>query len=136
VSLSLILIFLPVLSSHATLQLDVAIGFLYALAMVVLGGRLCYAVGRMLLMSFSGEGLDDVLLELNGDSSVQAVDEAKVWQVHYGLCMANFKIRVKTVDHVERLRERVASLVKSRLDRDGGKSGVRWEVSTEVIVEK
>jgi len=140
--------FLPISLSavHACLSLlgipmsgrfDALLGFTYATAMVFLGARLCYGVGRMLLLSYSGPGVRDLVRELRNDVAVAGVDEAKVWQVHYGLCMANFKLRVKSVDVVQRLRERVACLVKNRLSGgygDGSK-GAKWEISTQITVE-
>jgi divalent metal cation (Fe/Co/Zn/Cd) transporter len=137
ISLSLILFFLPLLGIHMSSRADAILGFVYALGMVALGSRLCYGVGRMLLMSYSGTGVREVVQELSGDGAVSSVEEAKVWQVHYGLCMANFKLRVRGADQVDRLRDRVSSLVRNRLGGgygDGSK-GVRWEISTQITID-
>jgi divalent metal cation (Fe/Co/Zn/Cd) transporter len=138
ISLSSILLVLPLMGIHMSGRLDAILGFAYAAGMVLLGGRLCYGVGRMLLMSYSGLGVDGIAHELGADSAVAGVDEVKVWQVHYGLCMANFKLRVRGHDQVERLRERVASLVKNRLGGGYGEGsrGVKWEISTQITIER
>jgi hypothetical protein len=88
-------------------------------------------------MSYSGSGIKEVLYELETDAAVSAVEEAKVWQVHYGLCMANFKLRVRQIDQADRLRERVSSLVRNRLGGGYGQGsrGVKWEVSTQITLD-
>lgn len=138
ISLSLLLFLLPLLGIHLSPGADAALGFLYALGMVALGARLCYGVGRMLLMSYSGGGVREVVLELGGNGAVAAVEEAKVWQVHYGLCMASFRLRVRGADQVDRLRERVSSLVRNRLGGGYGEGskGVKWEISTQITIER
>lgn len=138
VTLSILVLVLPLLGIHMSGTVDAVLGFLYAMGMVILGGCLCYGVGRMLLMSYSGHDIQQLTYEIGKDKAVTGVEEVKVWQVHYGLCMANFKIRVTGAEHVERLRERVVSLVKSRLGGgygDGNK-GVKWEVSTQITIDR
>ena len=49
----------------------------------------------MLLMSYSGKGVSDVMREITTEPLVSGVEEARFWQVHYGLCMANLKLRVR-----------------------------------------
>jgi divalent metal cation (Fe/Co/Zn/Cd) transporter len=137
-SCSFLLLLLPLLSIKLYSWFDNTLGFTIALAMVVLGGRLCYTLGRMLLMSYSGTGVKEMVLDLEADEGVSAVDEAKVWQVHYGLCMASFKVRVRTKENIERVRERVFSLVRNRLGGGYGEGsrGVKWEISCMVSVER
>ena len=107
--------------------------------MFVLGIRLATAQGLMLLMSYNGKGVRECLFDIASEPAVTAVEEARFWQVHYGLCMANLKLRVaKGSDDqgVRRLRERVAGLVKNRLGGGYGKGGgVRWEVTTQFTVD-
>jgi divalent metal cation (Fe/Co/Zn/Cd) transporter len=138
ISLSFFILLAQLLGIPLTKRGDATIGFVYALGMVVLGAKLCYGVGRMLLMSAPGTNVREVVQELDNDSAVVGVDEAKVWQVHYGLCMANFKLRTKKSEEIERLRERVASLVKSRLGGQygNGSKGARWEISTQITIER
>jgi divalent metal cation (Fe/Co/Zn/Cd) transporter len=137
-TLSLLLLALPVLGIPATSRADAALGFLYALLMLALGARLCHAVGRMLLMSYpdGGAGVRDVVAALARDPQVAGVDEARVWQVHYGLCVASFRVRVREAEGAARVREAVASLVRNRLGGGygAGSKGVRWEVSTQISV--
>lgn len=103
----------------------------------------------MLLMSYSGppgqhshastaSNVSQVIQDIETDPAVGKVDEAKFWQVHYGLCMANLKLRVRgTEDSLMRLRERVSSLVRNRLGGGyGGGGGQSWEVSTQLVLEK
>lgn len=106
--------------------------------MFILGVKLAMTQGLMLLMSYSGKGVSDVMREINTDPCVTHVEEARFWQVHYGLCMANLKLRVKGDDgQLSRLRERLNFLVKNRLGGGYGKgSGVKWEVTLQMTVDK
>jgi len=102
-----------------------------------LGYQLVKTLGAMLLMSHSGAGLADVLRDIETDPAVAGVDEAKFWQVHYGLCMANLKLRVTgSEEALLKLRERIASLVKNRLGTGYGTGGggQTWEVSMQFVV--
>ena len=87
----------------------------------------------------NGQDVDAVVADIKLDPAVHAIDEAKFWQVHYGLCMANLKLRVSgSVDELARLRDRVSTLVKNRLGGGygSGSAGQRWEVSTQLIFER
>jgi Co/Zn/Cd efflux system component len=138
VSLSILLLFLPLIGIETSTTFDAALSFMYAIAMVILGGRLCYAIGGMLLMSYNGPGVPELVREISNDPGVTAVEDARVWQVHYGLCMASFKLRAKSADHVDRLRERIATMVKNRLGGGYGEGskGVKWEISTQISIER
>ena len=141
-----------------------------ALAMCGLGGRLVHRLGLMLLMSCppapagaagdavaaappvgaEGKGarvsqrqrLAQIVRALETEPLVAAVDALRVWQVHYGLCMAGVELRTRKGARDEerlRLRDRVAGLVRGRLGGgygggDGGGS-VKWEVSTQMTPE-
>jgi divalent metal cation (Fe/Co/Zn/Cd) transporter len=137
-SCSFLLLILPLLSIKLYPWFDSSLGFTIAVAMGILGGRLCYTLGRMLLMSYSGSGVKEVISDLEADEGVSAVEEAKVWQVHYGLCMASFKVRVRTQENVERVKERIFSLVRNRLGGGYGEGsrGVKWEISCMVSVDR
>ncbi|KAF2457876.1 cation efflux family-domain-containing protein [Lineolata rhizophorae] len=151
-SCSALLLLLPLLSVGVYAWLDAALAGVMAAAMVALGGRLGARLASILLMSYGagggGKGVEAVLDEVRRDESIVEVQEAKFWQVHYGLCQANLKIRVKagaaagTADGdqdavVNRVREKVESLVRNRLGGGYGRGsgGVRWEVSTQVAVD-
>ena len=125
--------------------LDMTFAFLAAGAMITTGARLCYTIGRVLLMSYpsssSGGEVQGIVAELWEDAAVLEVQEAKVWQVHYGLCMANLRVSVRRREDVERVRGKIGELVRSRLANaghqgavGGGKSAVRWEVSSMISV--
>jgi len=139
------LILLPLLSVKMYVWLDRAISGTIAVSMCVLGGRLVHTLGLMLLMSYNGTGagvkgagsVSSVLTDIEADPSVARVEEAKIWQVHYGLCMANLKLRVRgTDDNMARLRDRIASLVRNRLGGGyGGGGGQKWEVSTQLDMD-
>jgi len=137
-SCSGLLLLLPLLSIKMYSWFDSGLAFSIATAMVFLGGRLCYTLGRMLLMSYSGSGVQELILDLESDDAVSEVEEAKVWQVHYGLCMASFKVRVRTQEHVERVRERIAGLVRNKLGGGYGEGsrGVKWEISNMITVDR
>jgi hypothetical protein len=91
----------------------------------------------MLLMSYSGRGISDVLRDVASDPSVTAVDDARFWQVHYGLCMANLKLRVSGSDKgLVKLRERITSLIRNRLGGGYGSGGQKWEVSLQLAAER
>ncbi len=89
-------------------------------------------------MSYSGEGVSDVMREIHKDPIISQVEEARFWQVHYGLCMANLKLRVRGDDvALGKLRERINVLVKNRLGGGYGKGGgVKWEVTTQFTIDK
>ncbi|KAK5201377.1 cation efflux family protein family [Cryomyces antarcticus] len=145
-SCSGLLLILPLLSIQTYTWFDMALSFSIALAMVAFGVRLGMFLASMLLMSYSGPGrgvdgkaaVKDVIAFIERDPAVTAVDEARLWQVHYGLCMANLKLRFRgSEDVMIKLRERVESLVRSRLGGGyGGGGTVRWEVSTQLTQEK
>ncbi len=141
-SCSVCLLILPFLSSeagsHSYTIFDTTFSFLIAALMITLGVRLGTSLAAPLLMSYkppaSGKHKDvsvrDIVSEIEGERGVESVEEAKFWQVHYGLCMANLKVRWKGVgggDEMARVRARVTSLVRQRL---GGK----WEVSLQMGV--
>lgn len=115
-----------------------------ALSMFILGFRLAVAQGFMLLMSYSGKGVDDCLKEIASEEGVTAIEEARFWQVHYGLCMANLKIRVRGngrgqegESKMQKVRERIQVLVKNRLGGGYGRGlgGVKWEVTTQITMD-
>ncbi|KAI1377408.1 cation efflux family-domain-containing protein [Hypoxylon crocopeplum] len=150
-STSALMVLLPLLSVPIHIVLDSAICGLVAVAMFVLGLRLAVAQGLMLLMSYGGRassvsgsasvknrdvGVADVVREIEAEPSVEKVEEAQFWQVHYGLCMANLKLSVaKGCDDasLSRLRARIAALIQNRLGEGYGKGGsLRWEVSLQM----
>jgi divalent metal cation (Fe/Co/Zn/Cd) transporter len=138
-SCSLILLVLPFMSSaHTYTIFDTGFSFLVAFLMITLGIRLGTSLAAPLLMSYkpptSGKHKDadvkSVIVEIESERGVSGLEEAKFWQVHYGLCMANLKLRVRGgSEEMLRIRQKIVSLVRQRL---GGK----WEVSLQVALEK
>ncbi|KAI1776068.1 cation efflux family-domain-containing protein [Hypoxylon cercidicola] len=144
-STSALMVLLPLLSIPIHGLLDGAICGLVAVAMFALGLRLAVAQGLMLLMSYGGRagtsrnkdvGVADVVREIEAEPSVEKVDEAQFWQVHYGLCMANLKLSVaRGCDDatLSKLRTRISNLIQNRLGEGYGKGGsLRWEVSLQM----
>lgn len=137
ISLAILLVVTSLFGVPATGAFDFSLSFLYASAMIVLGIRLCYKVGLMLLMSYSGSGVRQIVDDIVADPAVVSVQEANVWQVHYSLCMASFKLKARSADQVDRVRDRIASLVKNRLGGGYGEGskGVRWEISSQITID-
>ncbi|KAI1753438.1 cation efflux family-domain-containing protein [Xylaria castorea] len=147
-SVSALLVMLPLFSIHLHIVLDSAVCGLIAIAMFGLGARLAVAQGLMLLMSYGGRsgsstsgrykefGVSDVLREIETEPSIERVEEAQFWQVHYGLCMANLKVSVaRGCDDatLSRLRLRVSNLIQNRLGEGYGRGGsLKWEVSLQM----
>ncbi|KAI2641853.1 cation efflux family-domain-containing protein [Hypomontagnella submonticulosa] len=147
-STSALMVLLPLLSVPIHVLLDSAICALVAVAMFGLGTRLAIAQGLMLLMSYGGRSgaggpgktrdvsVADIVREIEAEPTVERVEEAQFWQVHYGLCMANIKLAVaKGADDatLSRLRARVSNLIQNRLGEGYGKGGsLRWEVSLQM----
>ncbi|KAL8968130.1 MAG: hypothetical protein Q9183_002611 [Haloplaca sp. 2 TL-2023] len=137
ISCSMMLLLLPLLSIQVYLWLDRGLSCTIAFSMCVLGSRLVKTLGFMLLMSYAGNGAQDIMRDIETDPSVSGIEEARFWQVHYGLCMANLKLRVRgTEDGLAKLSERVTSLVKNRLGGGYGSGGQRWEVTTQFNMDR
>lgn len=143
-SCSGLLLFTPMVSWTLYTRLDKILSTSMAIAMCILGYHLVKALGSMLLMSYSPSedsgSVGDVVRNIETDPAVKNVIEAKVWQVHYGLCLAALSLRVKagsTEDALARLTKRVQNVVRNKLGGGyGGGTGASWEVSTMLIPEK
>ncbi|OJD21425.1 hypothetical protein ACJ73_07232 [Blastomyces percursus] len=136
-SCSTILLLLPLLSVQMYLWLDRILSLTVAMSMCVFGVRLVKTLGSMLLMSYSGSGTSDVLRDISSHPAVSEIEEAKFWQVHYGLCIACIKLRVAgSEESLAKLRERIISMIKNRLGGGYGAGGQRWEVSVQFTVEQ
>lgn len=92
----------------------------------------------MLLMSYSGKGVREVMKEIGRDPIITSVEEARFWQVHFGLCMANLKLVVRGDDtQMQKLKERITVLVRNRLGGGyGSGSGLKWEVTVQCTQDK
>jgi Co/Zn/Cd efflux system component len=136
-SCSTLLLLLPLVSIQLYNWLDVMLSSTIAVSMCFLGVRLVKTLGSMLLMSYSGSGVSDVVRDIEADPCVFSVDDARFWQTHYGLCMANLKIRVSgSEETLVRLRERVSSLIRNRLGGGYGGGGQKWEISMQFTIER
>jgi len=132
------MLLLPLLTITLYLWLDRLLCTIIAISMFVLGVRLAIAQGLMLLMSYSGQGVSEVMREIAKEPMIVNVEEARFWQVHYGLCMANLKLNVRGDDvSIGKLRERLNFLIKNRLGGGyGAGKGVKWEVTTQFTVDR
>ncbi|KAK3299261.1 cation efflux family-domain-containing protein [Chaetomium fimeti] len=91
--------------------------------------------------------VSSVVREIEAEPHVARVEEAQFWQVHYGLGMANLKVRVAKggsgvvggggggADEdgaLSQLRSRLARVVQNRLGEGYGRGGnLRWEVTVQ-----
>lgn len=136
ISCSAILLILPLLSMHLYEYIDKILGLTIASAMLFLGVHLGKNVGSMLLMSYPGNGVPEVIKTIESDPMVQSVEQAKFWQAHYGVSMANLRLRVaESEENQLKLRERITSLIRNRLSGGYGQGGQRWEVSVQFCTE-
>jgi divalent metal cation (Fe/Co/Zn/Cd) transporter len=142
-SCSTIMLLLPLLTITMYLWLDRLLCAIIAMSMFMLGVRLAMAQGLMLLMSYSGKGVGEVMREIANEPAVTGIEEARFWQVHYGLCMANLKLRVKgsgmgpsEEQAIAKLRERISLLIRNRLGGGYGKgAGLKWEVTVQAAAD-
>lgn len=135
-SYSAVLLLLPLLSLNAYTWIDKALSATMAICMCLLGVRLAKTLGSMLLMSYSGPGVQDVIRAIEADTAVTKVEDAKFWQVHYGMGMANLKLKVRgTEESLLKLRERLTSLIRNRLGGGYGGGSQKWEVSVQFITD-
>ena len=92
-------------------------------------------------MSYPNAGVTDVINDIKHDPLVKGVEAAKFWQAHYGVGLANLRLRIADVCGEEaaliRLRERIVGLIRNRLSGGYGSSGAaqKWEVSIEFQVD-
>ena len=142
-SCSALLLLLPLLSVQTYSWFDAGLSGVIAVMMIAFGVRLGTSLASMLLMSYSGPGgsssVKEVLSAIELDPTVSAIDEARFWQVHYGLAMANLKLRYKGSGYGEemtRLRDRITNMVRSRLGGGYGNGGLKWEVTIQLALEK
>jgi divalent metal cation (Fe/Co/Zn/Cd) transporter len=89
--------------------------------------------------SGSTSSVSAVVREIESEPSIARVEEAQFWQVHYGLAMANLKIRlVRGLDDttLSQLRSRVTRVVNNRLGEGYGRgSSLRWEVTVQMSTD-
>ncbi|KAF3895895.1 Cation efflux family protein family [Trichophyton interdigitale] len=135
-SCSTLLLLLPLISISFYSMLDPVISFTLAFSMCSLGIRLVVNLGSMLLMSYAGPGVSAVMKDIAAHPSVTTVEEARFWQVHYGLCMANLRLRVSgSEEAITLLRERIVNMIKQRLGGEYGTGVQKWEVSLQFNVD-
>ncbi|QIW95015.1 hypothetical protein AMS68_000533 [Peltaster fructicola] len=135
---------LTLLNTHAYSIADPLFAFIIAGCMIAFGVRLGSRLGNILLMAYTDptdkNAISQLVLDIESDTSISAVEEAKIWQVHYGLGLADLKIKCRAggqADDATKLRKRIMSLVKSRLGGAYGEGrGPRWDISIQVTREK
>ena len=159
ISCSAVMLLLPLLSIKVYLWIDRGLSCLISVSMCYVGFRLGKSIGLMLLMSYSGDGrphnhhdnndaknsnnkdndteaLTSIMHDLQSDPAVSAIEQAKFWQVHYGLCMANLQLKVRksiaTEEVLTRLSDKVSRVVRNRLEGGYGAGGQKWEVNLQL----
>jgi divalent metal cation (Fe/Co/Zn/Cd) transporter len=88
----------------------------------------------------SAASVSAVVREIESEPQVARVEEAQFWQVHYGLAMANLKVRVARGygddNALSQLRSRLARVVQNRLGEGYGRGGnLRWEVTVQTCTD-
>ncbi|CAK7271195.1 cation diffusion zinc membrane transporter Zrg17 [Sporothrix epigloea] len=81
-----------------------------------------------------------VLDEIASEPQIARIEDAQFWQVHYGLGMANLRIRVaqgcNDDNTLRQVRSRISRVVQSRLGEGYGKgNSLRWEVTVQTSVD-
>ena len=83
--------------------------------------------------------VSSLLRELEAEPNVARVEDAQFWQVHYGLGMANLRVRLARGcggddSTLAQTRARLARVVQNRLAGEGyGRGGsLRWEVTVQM----
>lgn len=142
-SCSTLLLLLPLLSIQTYKWFDAALSFVVAVVMIAFGARLGASLASPLLMSYSGSGssakVRHVVAEIESDPNITAVDDARFWQVHYGLCIVNLSLRYRAGEYgfeMTRIRDRIATLVRNRLGGGYGHGAMKWEVSVQLTSER
>ncbi|KAL6248591.1 cation diffusion zinc membrane transporter Zrg17 [Rhinocladiella similis] len=139
-SCSATMLMLPLLSLHTYEWVDKILSLSIALSMLFLGVHLGRNVGAMLLMSLPSRSADvaEVVKAIEAQPLVRSVEHAKFWQAHYGMGMANLRLRViGTEENLLKLRETISSIIRNRLSGGygSGSSGQKWEVSVQFKVD-
>lgn len=135
-SCSCLLLVLPLLSIPLYPWLDQLLASAIALSMCTLSVRLIKSLGSMLLMSYSGPGVTEVLQDISAHPDVCGIEASQFWQVHYGLGLANIKLRVAVPEeNLAKLQQRITSMVRHSLGGGYGTGGLRWEVSVQMTIE-
>ncbi|CAK7226215.1 cation diffusion zinc membrane transporter Zrg17 [Sporothrix curviconia] len=81
-----------------------------------------------------------VLDEIAAEPQIARVEDAQFWQVHYGLGMANLRVRIAQGCNddatLRQVRSRIARVVQSRLGEGYGMgNSLRWEVTVQTSVD-
>ncbi|CAK7206960.1 cation diffusion zinc membrane transporter Zrg17 [Sporothrix eucalyptigena] len=81
-----------------------------------------------------------VLDEIAAEPQIARVEDAQFWQVHYGLCMANLRVRIAQGCNddatLRQVRSRIARVVQNRLGEGYGRgNSLRWEVTVQTSVD-
>ncbi|RKF73603.1 putative zinc transporter zrg17 [Golovinomyces cichoracearum] len=134
---STVMLLLPLFSITMYHWIDRIFCTIIAISIFALGTRLALTQGQILLMSYSAEGVSEIIRKIKEDPMVVHVEEAKFWQVHYALCIASLKLRVSGEDKaLTKLRERISSIIVNRLGNGSVRGEMKWEVTTQFILEK
>ncbi|KAK9239298.1 cation efflux family-domain-containing protein [Lipomyces kononenkoae] len=93
----LVILSLPIWTSEPWYStIDSMLAVVIALAMCFVGWMTALTLGRMLLMGFDGRCARMILDEIQADRHVKSIEESRMWQVHYGLCIINIKLQLQS----------------------------------------
>lgn len=142
-SCSALVLLLPLLSVETYKWFDATMSLAIASMMIIIGARLGTSLASPLLMSYSGPGgserVKSVIAEIGANPTISAVEDARFWQVHYGLCMANLSLKYRGAEQgvdMNRIRDQIASLIRTRLGGSYGSGATKWEVSVQLTLER
>jgi len=142
-SFSTILLFISLFHGNDNKWVDTILSGVIAIAMITLGARLGIALSSILLMSYSGpgglDGITSLINEMEADPMISEIQEVKFWQIHYGLAMATLKLKYKSSaygDDVAAIRKRLTKLIQDRLGGGNGSGRLKWEITTQLVIER
>ncbi|KAK9453173.1 cation efflux family-domain-containing protein [Dipodascopsis uninucleata] len=122
IACSLFMISLPLLTTEPYFgAIDNFVAVLVALSMCFSGWMTALTLGRMLLMGFNSKSTQLILKRIRDDPDIKSIEESRIWQVHYSLCIINLRIKLhgSSVDET-RVRANINRIIADVLKADMG----------------
>ncbi|KAK7203199.1 cation efflux family-domain-containing protein [Myxozyma melibiosi] len=92
----LVMLTLPSWASQAYFgKIDAVLSVGIAGVMCFVGWMTALTLGRMLLMGFNPQSHQMIAKKIQAEADVSSIEEIRMWQVHYGLCIINIRLRVR-----------------------------------------
>lgn len=76
-------------------KIDAVLSIGIAVVMCFVGWMTALTLGRMLLMGFNPRCQQLITKRIQSDADISSIEEIRMWQVHYGLCIINIRLRVR-----------------------------------------